>query len=183
MLNSSVRLALLTSVTCRLPPVSRQIRKLSTVPNRISPRAARARRPANVSSRCLILVPEKYASTTRPVFLRNVGSWPSALSRSQIGAVTRLCQTMALATGLPVAFSQRIVVSRWLVMPMAAMSAAVMPALASTSRAVCSCVDQIASGSCSTWPGPGKICGNSCWAWATTRPSRSKTMLRLEVVP
>ena len=44
--------------------------------------------------------------------------------------VTRLCQTMALATGLPVACSQSIVVSRWLVTPMAAMSAAVTPACA-----------------------------------------------------
>ncbi len=52
---------------------------------------------------------------------------PSALSRSQIGALTRLCQTMALATGRPVARSQRMVVSRWLVTPMAAMSAGRQP--------------------------------------------------------
>ena len=54
-----------------------------------------------------------------------VGSSPSALSSSQMAALTRLCQTMALATGCPVARSQRMVVSRWLVTPMAAMSAAV----------------------------------------------------------
>jgi hypothetical protein len=59
MLKSSVRLALLASVTCRHPPVSRHRRKLSTVPKRTSPRAARARRPSNESSRCLIFVPEK----------------------------------------------------------------------------------------------------------------------------
>ena len=47
MLKSSVRLALLTSVTCRLPPVSRQISNESTVPNRISPASARARRPGS----------------------------------------------------------------------------------------------------------------------------------------
>ena len=46
MLKSSVRLALLTSVTWRWPPVSRQISQLSTVPNRISPAAARRRRPS-----------------------------------------------------------------------------------------------------------------------------------------
>ena len=122
MLKSSVRLALLTSVTWQRPPVSRQMRNVSTVPNRISPDSARARRPGIVSSRCLILVPEKYASTTRPVFWRINGSAPSAFRRSQMGALTRLCQTMALATGLPVCRSQRIVVSRWLVTPIAAMS-------------------------------------------------------------
>ena len=55
----SVRLALLTSVTCCLPPVSRQMRNVSMVPNRMSPRSARARRPGTVSSRCVTLVPEK----------------------------------------------------------------------------------------------------------------------------
>ena len=67
-----------------------------------------------------------------------------------MGAVTRLCHTIAFATGRPVAFSHRIVVSRWFVTPIAATSAAVMPAFTRTSRAVCSCVAQIASGSCST---------------------------------
>ena len=40
-----------------------------------------------------------------------------------MSAVRRHCQTMALAMGRPVALSHRMVVSRWLVMPMAAMSA------------------------------------------------------------
>ena len=82
------------------------------VPNSTSPRAARSRTPSNESSRCLIFVPEKYASTTRPVFLRNSGSCPAAFKRSQIGAVTRLCHTIALAIGLPVALSHNTVVSR-----------------------------------------------------------------------
>jgi hypothetical protein len=112
MLKRSVRLALLTSVTWHRPPVSRHSRNESMVPNSTSPRAARARSPSKESSRCLILVPEKYASRTRPVFRRKVSSWPSAFNRSQMGAVTRLCQTMALAIGLPVAFSHRTVVSR-----------------------------------------------------------------------
>ena len=55
MSNSSVRLALVTSVTCVLPPVRRQIRNVSMVPNRMSPRSARARRPGTVSSRCVDL--------------------------------------------------------------------------------------------------------------------------------
>ena len=47
----------------------------------------------------------------------------------------RLCQTMAFATGFPVARSQTIVVSRWLVTPIAAMSAADEPRLAPAPRA------------------------------------------------
>ena len=59
MLKSSVRLALLKSVTWMCPPVSRQSSQESTVPKRISPRSARPRSPSIVSSRCLIFVPEK----------------------------------------------------------------------------------------------------------------------------
>ena len=43
----------------RVPPVRRQMRKLSMVPKSTSPRAARARRPSVVSSRCLIFEAEK----------------------------------------------------------------------------------------------------------------------------
>ena len=59
MSNISVRLALLASVTWARPPVRRQMRKVSTVPNRMSPASARARSPGIVSSRCFTLVPEK----------------------------------------------------------------------------------------------------------------------------
>ena len=46
--SSSVRLAFVTSVTCVRPPVSRQINQESIVPNAISPRSARCRRPGNL---------------------------------------------------------------------------------------------------------------------------------------
>ena len=49
-------------------------------------------------------------------------SWPAPRSAAQASAVRRSCQTMALWIGLPVARSQTTVVSRWLVMPMPAMS-------------------------------------------------------------
>ena len=76
-----------------------------------------------MSSRCLIFVPEKYASSTSPVCRGTVGFEALRLQpRRRSARVTRLCQTMALATGRPVARSQRIVVSRWFVTPMAAMS-------------------------------------------------------------
>ena len=54
-------------------------------------------------------------------------------------ALTRLCQTMAGATALPVWRSQRMVVSRWLVTPIAARSPAASDALARAARAVASC--------------------------------------------
>ena len=62
---------------------------------------------------------------------------------------------MALAMGRPVARSQRMVVSRWLVMPMAAMSAGDTPVLAMTSIITAYWEDQISMGSCSTQPSRG----------------------------
>ena len=67
--------------------------------------------------------PEKYASGTRPVFERIISVFPSATSASMMSEVRRHCHTMAFAMGFPVALSQMTVVSRWLVMPMPAMSA------------------------------------------------------------
>ena len=46
MLKSSVREALVTSVTCFCPLVRCQISQLSTVPKASSPRSARARAPS-----------------------------------------------------------------------------------------------------------------------------------------
>ena len=74
-----------------------------------------------------------------------------------ISEVRRHCQTMALAMGSPVALSQITVVSRWLVMPMAATSAAVTPSLLIALRDTSSVVSQISMASCSTQPGLGKI--------------------------
>jgi len=59
MSKSSVRAALVASVACTLPPVSRHRRKLSTVPKASSPRSARARAPGTLSRIQAILVPEK----------------------------------------------------------------------------------------------------------------------------
>ena len=62
---------------------------------------------------------------------------------------------MALETGRPVSRSQTMVVSRWLVMPMAASSSGETPVWASTSVRTEYWVDQISMGSCSTQPGLG----------------------------
>ena len=61
------------------------------------------------------LVAEKYGSGTSPVRARR----RSAGSSRQRSAVRRSCQTIAGATGFPVARSQRTVVSRWFVIPIA----------------------------------------------------------------
>ena len=70
----SVRAALVASVTCSFPPVSFQIRKLSTVPNNSSPASARSRAPSTLSSTQFSLVPEKYGSSKRPVLLVTISS-------------------------------------------------------------------------------------------------------------
>ena len=67
----------------------------------------------------------------------------------------RHCQTIARWIGALVARSQTVVVSRWLVMPMAATSSPVMPAVFSAWVAARSTVVQRSSGSCSTQPGRG----------------------------
>ena len=70
--------------------------------------------------------------------------------------------------------SQTSVVSRWLVMPIAASRCAEQPAVRAPRAASPSVVRQISSGSCSTQPGAGKCCGNSCCATATASPRRAE---------
>src|SRR5256885_1377577 len=67
----------------------------------------------------------------RPVLAEISGSWPSAFNLAQMSDVRRSCQTMARCTACPVARSHTTVVSRWLVMPIAAMSCALRPAFSS----------------------------------------------------
>jgi len=62
---------------------------------------------------------------------------------------------MALWIGWPVARSQIRVVSRWLVMPIAAMERVSIPAFSMAARAVPATVAQRSEGSCSTQPGAG----------------------------
>ena len=97
--NSMVREALLGSVLCTAPPVSCHTSQVSTVPKASSPRSAIWRAPGAWSSSQDSLVPEKYASSTRPVRDCRKSACPSARSRSHSGAVRRSCQTMARASG------------------------------------------------------------------------------------
>ena len=72
-----------------------------------------------------------------------------------MGAVRRHCHTMAGATGWPVSRSHTTVVSRWLVMPTAAMLAEWMPLLNWTSIIAAIWLANSSVGSCSTQPGRG----------------------------
>ena len=85
-----------------------------------------------------------------PVVSLMYPSMPAARRRSHSGAVRRHCHTMALHTGMPVTASQATVVSRWLVMEMAAMSRARMPACSTAWRMAYSVVCRICTASCST---------------------------------
>src|SRR6478736_8120441 len=93
------------------------------------------------------------------------------------------CQTIALWTGWPVVRSQTSAVSRWLVIPTAAMSLSSRSALASAPEATRRVFSHTSFALCSTQPAFGKICSCSRWSTETTRPSRLKTMHRTEVVP
>jgi hypothetical protein len=155
MSNSRVREALVASVAWTWPPVIFQMHQASIVPQSSSPRSARARAPATLSSSQAILVPEKYGSSSRPVTSVTRSSAPALISRSQAAAVRRSCQTMAGWIGSPVARSQMTTVSRWLVTPMAAMSATGRPDFSTASRRTATLASQISSASCSTQPSLG----------------------------
>jgi hypothetical protein len=183
MSNSMVRAALVASVAWTAPPVSRQSRNESTVPKASSPASARLRAPGTLSSSQAILVAEKYGSILRPVRSLTSESSPASESLAQAAAVRRSCQTMARWIACPVLRSQTSVVSRWLVMPIAAISLPSIPAFAIASRQVASTLSQRSSGSCSTQPEAGKCWGNSRCAVATTRSVASNRIARDEVVP
>ena len=90
---------------------------------------------------------------------------------------------MALYTGSPVLASHTMVVSRWLVMPMAAMLLPLMSILVMASATTAASLDQMSMGSCSTQPGRGKCWVNSFCATLLMFPSWSKTMALEELVP
>lgn len=160
----SVREALVTSVTWTppsVPPVRFQMTQESMVPKRMSPRSARSRRPSTLSSSQRTLGPAKYEASGSPVSRRK-RSWPTLRPSSLQSASVRVsCQTMALWTGSPVFLSQSSVVSRWLVMPIAFTSAAVIPALTTEPATTSWTFSQISVALCSTQPGFGKICSCS----------------------
>src|SRR3546814_2285626 len=61
---------------------------------------------------------------TSPVRVWTNGSWPASTSARHWSAVRRSCQTIARVIGSPVRLFQATTVSRWLVMPIAAIRSA-----------------------------------------------------------
>ena len=123
------------SVTVR-PPVSLHTSQLSTVPN--------ASRPASAAARTCRLVVEQPAHLGgREIGIEQQAGRcaaprpraPPRAAAAQKSAVRRSCQTIARASGSPLARSQATTVSRWLVMPIAAIRSAPPAALDHRARA------------------------------------------------
>ena len=119
----------------------------------------------------------------RPVLLRIRSVRPSLLRLSQYSDVLLSCHTMALYTGSPVSASHTMVVSRWLVIPIAAMFSPLMSMEVMASAITDAWDDQISIGLCSTQPGLGKIWVNSFCETALVWPFWSKTMALELLVP
>ena len=115
-----VRLALVTSVTCR--PVSCQINQVSMVPNRTSPASARRAGPGVVEQPAQ-LRPGEVGGQRQAAVVAQAVVVPLRASSRTSRSVRVSCQTMALCDRLAGRASHSRVVSRWLVMPIAAMSA------------------------------------------------------------
>ena len=92
-------------------------------------------------------------SRSSPINRATSSASPESLST--MGAERRHCHTMAFITGFPVSRSQRMVVSRWFVMPTAATSEQAIPLFSMASAALFSSDSQISVGSCSTHPSLG----------------------------
>ena len=146
-LYSMVRLALVRSVTCTLPPVSFHTSQLSTVPNRISTRLC-----ALPCARHIVQNPLDFGCGK--VGIRHkAGILFDILCHARLAEqlIHQRCSAAALPhngviNGRPVAFSHKIVVSRWLVMPMAAISCASTPLWATTSFITPYWLDHISMG-------------------------------------
>ena len=181
-----VREALLTSVACTRPPVSFHISQLSTVPKASRRARRRCARPARGRASSGSWCPRNRRRSPARC-LRAVADGPGARSCAQSGSARRSCQTMALVHGWPVRRFHTTVVSRWLVMPMAAMSPAFSPALRQRLLRVASWLAQISSGrappsraagrSGGTRAAPSRRCGRArrtrcCASWTCPGPGR-----------
>ena len=138
MSNSSVRDALVASVAWTVPPVSRHSRKLvDGAEGELALLGASRARRRHCRASTRSWSPRNTDRARSPVRAVTIGFVPVCLAaRRTSAAVRRSCQTIALWIGLPVARSHTSVVSRWLVMPIAAMSAADAPAFAIAARQV-----------------------------------------------
>ena len=126
------------------------------VPNKICPASAARLAPATLSNNHLFWLPKNTGQAPNQFWSDGL-IFTSSFNFSHNSAVRRSCQTMARWIGLPVFLSHNSVVSRWLVMPIAATASGETPACLSTARKVDTTDCQISSPSCSTQPGCGNI--------------------------
>ena len=151
-----------------------QMSQESIVPKQSSPFAC-SRAPSTLSSIHFTLVPENRRRTSsRPVFFPDVRLVGVSLSWLQMEAVRRSCQTMALWMGSRFSGSNhrrfslvRNADSRYL-------PGGHIFCFSKKAPRTLSWVFQISLGSCSTQPGLGYICVNSCCSEALMLPSWSK---------
>ena len=99
------------------------------------------------------------------------------------GSTRVSCQTSALCTGAPVARSHSSVVSRWLVMPIAARSRAARPRGAAPRRSPTACCARSPAGRARPSRAAGRSAGAPSAPWRSSRRARSNTMKRVLVVP
>ena len=95
------------------------------VPKIASPCSAASRTPSTFSKIHCNFPPEKYVAGGRPARCLITSPRPSRSRAAAILSVRVSCQTMAFPYGSPVIGFQTTVVSRWLVIPRPARSAAV----------------------------------------------------------
>ncbi len=153
------------------------------MPAAISPRRARSAKPSTFSMYQASFGAVKYESLFSPVRERTCGSSPSARQRRTMESVCFDIHITALCTGSPVRRSHANAVSRWVVTPTAAMSAATASTWAIARRMLSSCACHSATGSSSTQPGRGKSGTVGLRASATMRPSGSTSTVRALVDP
>ena len=99
----SVRLALVTSVTCTppsAPPVRFQMTHVSILPNTASPRSAAALTPSTFSRIHCSFVPEKYVAGGSPV--RSHSSWPFRFEGADDPIGSRVLPHDGVVPGAPV---------------------------------------------------------------------------------
>jgi hypothetical protein len=153
---SEVRAALETSVTCTSPPVSATAGSCRSC-RRPAPRAFSARRGGHFLQQPAELAGAEVGIEHQPLRSAPAPRARLASARRQKSAVRRHCQTIALCTASPLRRSHSTAVSRWLVMPIAAISEGLHSLRAAGAQGLLT-EAQIASASCSTQPGFGK-----CW--------------------
>ena len=176
---SDVRDALPASMRCS--PLRCHSSQESMVPRHSSPARLRAREGSTSSSSHAAFAAENIGSRCSPLILRTAGPWPASQRRAQVSVVRRSCQLSTGDSGVPVASSQTTSDSRWLLIPIATISAeSTWARTSSTARAQDS---MTAMASCCTQPGIGVCRASGAAPRAMIRPPASTTSAFVDEVP